>query len=126
MFQSVEFIGNFINKQTDILYNKYNIIDSNFTTIIQVIGYTPSAIAKISSGSILEYETRNYTHQEIIKNLFLLNLFLIKSNKYVYTDMCTAVSQQNKYIDKYFPEINFNEKYYDDLISYINKIGILL
>ncbi len=88
-----------------------------------IIAVGAGAVA--ASVVIKEYKNRNYNHQEIISNLFLLNIFILKENWY--NSINKILKYQNTYLTKeYYPEINFHEKYYDDLVKYTNKMMVLL
>ncbi len=106
MFKSIEYIR-FDNKIKSTIYK---FIDSDFEC--------EAAVKNLSSKStraaiiVAEYKSRNYSHKEIVKNLFICNLFIC--NKYNYT-FEKVLSYQNKYIDKDFNNINFSKLYYQDL-----------
>ena len=84
------------------------------------------AVSVLTAAAVIkEYESRNYNHQEIISNLFLLNMFILK--KWWYKDFNQILEYQHEYlIKKYYPESNFNEKYYDDLVKYTKKMMVIL
>ncbi len=130
MFKSIEFIDATYNVINNLYLYEYKIIDSDFVSIT-LISIAPAPAPHIVSreevrtaGAVIkEYESRNYTHQEIIGNLFLLNMFILK--KYHYYNINDILSFQSHYLTKdYYHEINYR-KYYDDLVKYTKKMTIL-
>ncbi len=61
---------------------------------------------------VIEYEKRNCHHKEIIFNLIKFNVFLSNDNKYSFEDILEYL---NDHINDHFKQLNFNEKYYQDI-----------
>lgn len=57
----------------------------------------------------MEYERRNIP---VVSNIFRCNLSLCEEWNYSFTDI---LKWQYEHIDKYYPELHFNEKYYNKL-----------
>ncbi len=131
MFQSIEYLNYTYDNKNKLYHHSYKITDSDFISNSTIPAAREAAVgttAEVGDAAaiIKTYENRNYAHQEIIKNLFLLNMFLLKENWYVY-NINQILEYQNKYLTKeYYPEINFNEKYYNDLVNYTDKMMVLL
>ncbi len=129
MFQSIKYVNHTCNNKNNLFHYTYEIIDSDFISISSTaaVGEASVLLADCSAATLVikEYERRNYTHQEIIKNLFLLNIFMLKQNWY--NNINQIFEYQNKYLSKkYFTESNFHEKYYDDLVKYTKKMIVAL
>ena len=58
---------------------------------------------------ITEYKKRNLS---ILPNLFLCNLYMCKEYDSSFEEL---IKSQNENIDKYYPNINFNALYYNEL-----------
>jgi len=117
MFQSI-YLNYTYDSKTTLYYYHYEITDSDFIS--------NSSVTAGVAGLIKEYESRKYDHKEIIKNLFLLNMFLLKENYYWFNNINEILEYQNEcLIKEYYPESNFNEKYYDDLVKYTNKMMVI-
>ncbi len=135
MFQSIKYLSHTHDNKTKLFNFHYEITDSDFisTSYAVVQAATPTNLTWIAAAEgaaapsvlIKTYESKNYTHQEIIGNLFLLNLCLLKQKWY--DNIKQILEYQNTYLTKeYYPESNFHEKYYDDLVKYTNKMMVLL
>jgi len=133
MFQSIKYLSHTHDNKTKLFNFHYEITDSDFisTSYAVVQAATPTNLTWIAAAEgaaapsvlIKTYESKNYTHQEIISNLFLLNMFILK--KYHYNNINDILSYQSHYLIKdYYHEINYR-KYYDDLVKYTKKMTIL-
>ena len=71
----------------------------------------PSDAAALVAAITTEYKRRNYSHDEIVKNLFKYNIYM-SENKFSFEDI---LDWQYKYTDKFFKDINFSKLYYQDL-----------
>ena len=125
MFQSIKYIVSKYNNETKLYHYHYEITDSDFIcTSVVVAARRRRRAVPAAAAVIKEYESKKYDHKEIISNLFLLNMFLLK--KWKLEDLNQILEHQHKYLTKkYYPESNFNEKYYDGLVKYTNKMMVI-
>ncbi len=129
MFQSIIYINCTYDNKTKLYHYSYEITDSDFISNSPVAEAPAAAAVGVADAAVLikEYESRKYDHKEIIKNLFLLNMFLLKENCYWYNNIYEILKYQNTYLTKeYYPESNFHENYYDDLVKYTKKMMVIL
>ena len=105
MFKSIIYLRNDKIKTNSYIYK---LIDTDFECEVASDASAPSAAAAI----ILEYKKRNYSHDEIVKNLFRCNLYLCDEYNLSFEK---ELFYQNKYFNKYFKDINFSKLYYQDL-----------
>ncbi len=129
MFQSIKYLNYAYDSKTKLYHYNYEITDSDFISNSSVTVTAMLAAGSVAKAATLikTYESKNYTHQEIISNLFLLNMVMLKENCYWYNNLNEILKYQNTYLTKeYYPESNFHEKYYDDLVKYTNKIIVIL
>ncbi len=125
MFQSI-YLNYTYDSKTTLYYYHYEITDSDFISNSSVTAGVAATAAAGAAGLIKEYESRKYDHKEIIKNLFLLNMFLLKENYYWFNNINEILEYQNECLTKeYYPESNFHENYYDDLVKYTNKMMVI-
>ncbi len=104
MLKSIDYLR--YNKKTDSFV--YNIIDTEFECNITV-PFAGSVAKEAAIAVITEYKNRNYSHQEIVKNLFRCNLYLNNKYKYSFEE---SLNKQYKYLDKYFNDLkNMYDKY---------------
>ncbi len=125
MFQSIKYINCIYDNKYKLHHYCYEITDSDFisNSLVAVTG-SDLMVQKEAAAVIKEYESRKYTHQEIISNLFLLNMFMLKQNWY--NNMSEILEYQNKYLSrKHYATSNFNEKYYNDLVKYTKKMMVI-
>ncbi len=104
MFKSIDYLIH----DKDILSHIYKLIDTEFECEVALDAAAPSAAVAI----ILEYKKRNNPHKEIVKNLFIYNLWVCNEYKGSFEQ---GLNYQNKYIDKRYKDINFSKLYYQDL-----------
>ncbi len=129
MFQSIKYVNCIYDNKTDLYHHGYEITDSDFISNSPASSVVPSwwstsSVASPLAALIKEYERRKYAHQEIIKNLFLLNMFLLKENWYY--NMNEILQHQNTYLtSEHYLKSNFHEKYYDDLVKYTKKMMVI-
>lgn len=101
----------------------YNIIDTEFECETAVwANFVANEMLDIAISG-LEYNKRNYPHQEIIKNLFVYNLHLCNKMGYTFEKI---LSYQNTYIDMFFNDLNFSKLYYKDLEDILHKYKAFL
>ena len=105
-------------------YNKklfiFKLIDDKFECDVEVIDAFETLIAyhvHITTGEaiiaiITEYQKRDYTSYDINKNLFKCIICL--SDKYE-CSFDEILNWQYIYLDEYYKDINFNEKYYQNI-----------
>ncbi len=129
MFKSIKYLNHTYDNKTNLYYYYYEITNSDFISNSSEAVTAPAAAVTVAAGStvavIKEYENRNYDHQEIIKNLFLLNMFMINQNWF--NNINEILEYQNESLTKeYYPESNFHENYYDDLVKYSKKMMVIL
>jgi len=84
----------------------YEIIDSDF----ECNALDGVATLKLSAQAaaleiFLEYKKRNYSHKDIVKNLFRFNLHLDKEYNFNFEDI----------LNWQYKNINFSESYYQDI-----------
>jgi len=106
----------------------YKIIDSEFQCELEVFPLTITSFISIEdlpwvnwdfaedaaalvAAITTEYQRRNYSHDEIVKNLFKCNIYM-SENKFSFEDI---LDWQYKYTDIFFKDINFSKLYYQDL-----------
>jgi len=139
MFQSIKYVSCIYDNKTNLYHYHYTLTDSDFVSYSYVsineagaLGSSPLGVAAVRATStaiflIKQYENRNYNHEEVMKNLFLLNMFLLKQKFFQYNNINEVLEYQNKYLIKdYYPESNFHEKYYKDLVKYTNKMMVII
>ncbi len=135
MFKSYKYLGwKYDSKSKQYNFN-YKIIDSEFTcessaAITTPLRATREARVKCSEAGIFFVFIKEYEKRKIpvIQNLFLLNHFFLTQIGYsnVPRQYKTHLKFLFKNIDYYFPEAQFNNKYYEDIIKYTNKMMILI
>ena len=98
----------------DTNYQVFNLVDSDFECelIFPLQLASKIAIGGFSSYIfgiliLLEYQKRNYSHKEIVNNIFKSNLYLC--GEYKVFSFEEALNCQRQYLNK------FNKNYYTDL-----------
>ncbi len=121
MFQSYRCINYTIDHKKDKFIYTYEIIDSDFSHQINIwSSIKGSAGLGAALGTVATIETYDSKNLDVVKNLFLFNLYICKEYNY---KMNTLFFYQRKYINKYY-DVDFN-KYYDDLVKYTNKMMVI-
>jgi len=87
----------------------YKLIDTEFQCDIMSTAYAPVLV-----GASQEYQRRNYSYQEIIKNLFKCNLFLSKILKCSFEK---SLEWQN---------VNFDKRYYQGIKNMWDKHKVFM
>ena len=116
MFEYIDYVRYDYDEDFDI----YRLVDSHFECQIMVSSAATEYVTDWASGGhapciasvIVEYKKRNYSHKEIVKNLFRCSLFLSIKYGYCFED---TLKWQNKYLDTCFKDINFSKLYYKEL-----------
>ncbi len=100
----------------------FKFIDSDFYFICKVNRLRHSFYSHITfiPQFIKEYENRKL---DVVRNLFLLNRSILAERDWL--DMKTLLKDQNYHIDAMYNNVNFNLKYYNDLVKYSNKMMVL-
>jgi len=114
MFKSITYLGYDDSKNNVI----YKIIDTEFEQELQIFEGACEFLA-----TMVEYKRRNYSHQEIVKNLFRCNLHLCNRYKSSFEHM---LDWQSNYIDKSFKDINFSKLYYQDIKNMWDKHKVFI
>jgi len=113
MFKSIEYI-----RYDQLSYSYiYKLIDSDFECTVSAASSSPTA--RRALAIISEYKRRNLP---VLSNLFLYNLYICKKYNYSFEE---SLEYQNKYVDKYYPNIKFSNIYYNDLKNMWDKYNIL-
>ncbi len=90
MFKSIEFII----YDKDPNYYSYKLIDTEF----ECEGVVSSSLW-FGSEIISEYKKRNYSHKEIVKNLFVYNIIMCNKCKCTFEDILNLQKYQEYYQD---------------------------
>ena len=130
MFKSIVYIDGAYDSHNSLYLYQYKIIDSDFVgiTTIKVSRCAPMFATcdpiRSVAAIIKEYQNINCSHEELIINLFLINIFILQRNWY--DNMNEILSCEYSYLNKeYYHEIDFR-KYYNDLVKYTKKIMVLV
>lgn len=114
MFKSITYLRD--DKETNSYIYKF--IDTEF--VCDVIAPASWASSSPALAILMEYEKRNLY---ALTNIFKCNLCLSKEYNYTFEEI---LNLQRKYSDKYYPELHFNEKYYNELKNMWDKYKVLL
>ncbi len=118
MFESYKFIDCSRNKKTNIYIYTYEIIDSSFINKIDIATEVTSQVGEAECAAVIKiYESKKLN---VVKNLFLLNLYICKDYNYKMNDL---LYYQKQFMNKYY-NVNY-DKYYDDLVKYTDRMIIL-
>jgi len=113
MFKSIEYCQYDLQTKSYI----YKLVDTEFECEVELPWVVNSvtivdSTAAETAAVIVGYKRRNYSHKDIVKNLFRCILFLC--NKFN-VSLEEELNCQNDSIDKYFKGIKFSKLYYQDL-----------
>ncbi len=98
MFKSITYLKFDCDTGSDI----YKVIDTNFECEL-IVG--PQAFSVVASFFIFlaqEYEIRNYSYHDIVKDLFRCNLYLCNKFSYLFEYL---LSLQNEFTHKYYESV---------------------
>ena len=102
----------------------YKLIDTDFECkVLSPARPTLIPAADIAITVLAEYQKRNYSYQEIIKNLFKCNFYLCNKYESSFDDM---LNLQYTYLNESCKDINFSKLYYKELNCMWNKHKVFL
>lgn len=128
MINSIEYLG-FDNDLNSYIYK---LIDTEFECEVSlsrvVVDASSNAalialVIRITVMSALEYKKRNYSHDEIVRNLFKCNIYICNKFNHSFEK---ELSCQLNHIDTYYKDISFAKLYYDDIKAMWDKRKVFI
>lgn len=123
MFKSITYLR--YDEESNLYF--YRLIDTDFECEVSADSSTVAAappaaslVVTIAATVVAEYERRKLPALPIF---FKCNLYLNTKSDLTFEDI---LKFQHKYMDKYYPEIYFNEKYYDKLKDMWHKCKLFM
>lgn len=119
MFKSIDFFQ-YDKKIKSFIYK---LIDTEFECNLEIAMLETDVPRAAIVAAISEYKKRNYSHDEIVRNLFKCNIYICNKFNHSFEK---ELSCQLNHIDTYYKDISFAKLYYDDIKAMWDKRKVFI